>query len=72
MKALLLAVVLSIIKANGWFIIPTYLMCIIWISCSFYFIVYCYAKTISDNIDKKYVEEIKRLNEENKKLKEHK
>lgn len=49
--------VLSIIKANGWIVIPTYCIVICWIMSFFSCIIYSYAKGIGEELAKKVKKE---------------
>lgn len=53
---LLLAIsgmVLSIIKANGWIVIPTYCVVLCWIMAFISCMIYSYAKGIGEELSKK-------------------
>lgn len=51
--------VLSIIKANGWIVIPTYCVVLCWIMNFFSCIIYSYAKGIGEELAKKVKQEKK-------------
>lgn len=61
MIALLLfsGIVLSIVKANGWIIVPTFCVVFCWAMSFFSWIIYSYAKGIGEGIGKQIKEKEK-------------
>ena len=62
MIALLLfsGIVISIIKANGWIIVPNFCVVFCWVMSFFSWIIYSYAKGIGEGIGKKMKEKEKK------------
>ena len=48
-----LGIILSIVKANGWIIVPGFCVVFCWITSLFSWLVYSYAKGIGEKISKK-------------------
>lgn len=65
MIALLLfsGIVLSIVKANGWIIVPNFCVVFCWVMSFFSWIIYSYAKGIGEEIGKKMKEKEKKQDE---------
>lgn len=59
-----LGLVLSIIKANGWIVVPTYCVVFCWIVSIFSWMIYSYAKGIGEEVSKTIKEQIKKNKEE--------
>lgn len=55
---IILAIALSIVKANGWILVPNFCVVVCWIFVIVYWFVYSYAITIAKHIDKKMAEEL--------------
>ena len=56
-------IVLSIVKANGWIVVPTFCVVFCWVMSFFSLIIYSYAKGIGEGIGKKLKEKEKRKDE---------
>lgn len=59
-----LGIVLSIVKANGWFVVPTFVLAFCWVMTFFGWVIYNYAKGLSDGINKKMNEQVVSLTKE--------
>ena len=58
------SIALSITKANDWILIPNFCIIICWVLAIFHLLIYSYAKTIVDKINKENAIEIAKLKKE--------